>query len=106
MYDPNAGVTATTTAATQIFDTANGDKSAITASALILMPPPGCTMANVSSDAAIVVNTNGGAAVDDGTSVLIAANTPCNIPVSPGVAVNALSLAGTANVRAMPYKNR
>lgn len=89
-----------------IFDHANGTKKSITTSAALLTPPAGCKFVRVTTDADIVVNTAGAAAVDDGTSVRIVANQPEMIPVVEAVAVNALSLSGTAVVRCTPMKAR
>lgn len=89
-----------------IFDHTNGTKTSVTTSATVLTPPAGCKFARITSDVAIYVNTAGAAAVDDGTSTLIPANTPTVIPVVAATAVKALSSSGTAVVRVTPMKAR
>jgi hypothetical protein len=89
-----------------VFDTANGTKTSVTSSATVLTPPAGCKYCRISTDADIVVNTNGATAVDDGTAARIIAGLPEIIPVIAGTAVKALSLSGTATVRCTPLKSR
>jgi hypothetical protein len=89
-----------------IFDHANGTKTSVTASVTIITTPAGCKYLRISSDVDLFVNTAGSAAVDDGTSIRIVANSPEVIPVVPATAVKALSSAGTATVRCTPLKVR
>lgn len=89
-----------------VFDHANGQKTAVTISANILTPSSTCVFAWIGTDADIVVNTAGAAAADDGTSVYLPGGFSGIIPVQPSVAVLALSLSGTANVRATGMKIR
>jgi hypothetical protein len=89
-----------------VFDTANGDLTAVTTSAVVLTPPTGCKYARFSTDADCVLNTEGSAAVDDGTAVRLYAGVPEIFPVVAGTGVYALSISGTANVYAMPLKVR
>jgi hypothetical protein len=89
-----------------IFDNANGTKTSVTASATIITPPAGCTFVRIDTDADIVINTANATAVDDGTATRICANQPEIVPVTPAIAVKALSLAGTAVVRCTPLKVR
>lgn len=89
-----------------IFDHANGTKTSVTASAMVITPPSGCKFIRISSDVDVFVNTAGAAAVDNGTSIRILANQPETIPVTAGVEVRALSSSGTAVVRCTPLKAR
>lgn len=89
-----------------IFDNTNGTKTSVTTSALIITPPAGCKFIRIATDVNIFVNASNAAAVDDGTSILIFANQPEVIPVTPGIIVRALSSSGTATVRCMPLKAR
>lgn len=89
-----------------IYDHANGTKTSVTTSATVITPPAGCKFLRISSDVDVFVNTAGSAAVDDGTSIRIVANSPEVIPVTAATAVVALSSSGTATVRCMPYKER
>lgn len=89
-----------------IFDHTNGTKTSVTASATIITPPASCKYLRISSDVDLFVNTAGSAAVDDGTSIRIVANSPEVIPVVAATAVKALSSAGTATVRCTPLKVR
>lgn len=90
-----------------IYDHTNGTKNSVTTSAIIITPPAGCRFVRIDTDADIVVNTAGAAAVDNGSAATIrAVSSPTSIPVTAGVAVYALSLSGTAVVRCMPYKQR
>lgn len=88
------------------WDHAHGTKTAVTVSAVIFTPPPGCELVRIDTDAHAVINTADGAAVDDGTATRIVANVPEIVPVAAGVAVKALSLAGTANIRCTPLVSR
>ena len=85
-----------------IYDEANGTRTSVTGSASILTPSTSCVFAWIGTDAAIVINTNGAAAVDNGTSVYLPAAFAGIIPVRPGTQIFALSLSGTAIVRAVP----
>jgi hypothetical protein len=89
-----------------IFDHANGTKVAVTTSASVITPPAGCKYLRISADVDVVVNTAGAAAVDNGSSIRIIANQPETIPVTPSVAVFALSLGASATVRCTPLKVR
>lgn len=85
-----------------IYDEANGKKTSVTSSSSILTPGTSCVFAWLGTDSAIVINTNGAAAVDDGTGVYVPAGFAGIIPVRPTVAIFALSLSGTAIVRIVP----
>jgi hypothetical protein len=89
-----------------IFDHANGTKTSVTTSAIIITPPASCKFVRISTDVDVYVNTAGNAAVDDGTAIRIVANQPEVIPVTAAVAVYALSSSGTAVVRCTPLKTR
>lgn len=89
-----------------IFDEANGTKTSVTVSATVITPPVNCKYVRITSDADIVINTAGNAAVDDGTGARIVAGVPEIVPTTAGVAVKALSLSGTATVRCTPLKAR
>jgi len=90
-----------------VFDTANGQRKAVTASAQLITPPEDCRFIRVSADKAVYVNTAEGPAGDNAASVYLAANLPDVLPVVPGVAVMVASADGTdAVVRAMPLKAR
>jgi hypothetical protein len=89
-----------------IFDHTNGTKTSVTASATVITPPTGCRFVRIHTDVDVFVNTAGNAAVDDGTSIRIVANSSEVIPVVAGVAVRALSSSGTAIVRCTPLKVR
>jgi hypothetical protein len=89
-----------------IFDYGNGTKTSVTASATVLTPATDCRYVRVIADATVVVNASGSAAVDDGSGVMLPAYVAEIIPVSGGVPVKALSLAGTATVRCTPMKVR
>ena len=89
-----------------VFDEANGTKTSLTMSAILITPPGGCKFVRIITDTDIVINTKNSAAVDDGTGVYIAANTPEIVPVTGGIAVFGLSTSGTAVVHCTPLKNR
>jgi hypothetical protein len=89
-----------------VYNNALGTKTSVTSSAVVLTPPANCKFARITTNADIVVNTAGAAAVDDGTAALIVGGVPETIPVTSGVPVYALSLSGTAVVRVTPLKNR
>lgn len=89
-----------------IFDHNNGTKTSVTTSATVITPPAGCKYVWVSTDTNIFVNTDGDAAVDDGSSIQVFSSDPQIIPVTAGTAVKALSSSGTAVVRCTPLKVR
>jgi len=89
-----------------LFDHSNGTKSAVTVNQTIITTGGSHVFLWIATDAAIVVRTDGSAAVDDGTGAYLGAGFNGIIPVSPSVAVTALSITGTANVRVVPFMVR
>lgn|SRR5512146_215408 len=94
-----------------VLDCANGVRAAVTTSVVLLTPGYGCRYVAFWSDAACYLNTAGAAAVVPTgatcTAYPITANAdPVTLPVTPGVAIYAISVSGTANINAIPYKSR
>lgn len=89
-----------------LFNTAIGQKTSVTTTATILTTGAYTVFAWIETDAAIVVNPDGGPSVDDGSSFCLPAGFAGILPVSPSTAITALSLSGTAVVRAMAMKPR
>lgn len=98
--------TSPTAANDPVFDNANGTKTSLTTNATIITPPAGCKWIRISTDVDIFINTANTAAVDDGTSSRIVANSPEYVPVTAGLAVKGLSSSGSATVRCTPLKAR
>jgi hypothetical protein len=89
-----------------VYNNALGTKTSVTTSAIVITPPSGCRFVRISTDADVVINTAGAAAVDNGTATRIIGGVPEIVPVTAGTPVYALSLSGTAVVRVTPLKNR
>lgn len=89
-----------------VFDHSNGQKTAVTALANIFTPGAACVFVWIGTDAAIVINAAGNAAVDDGTSAYVAAGTAGIFPCTASTAIFGLSLSGTANVRCVAMQRR
>lgn len=88
-----------------IYDHANATKTTLTSSTVVLTPPVGCQFARISSDVDCFVRTDGLDAADAAGSLLLKANVPETIPVTPGVPVEAFATS-TATVRVTPLKVR
>jgi hypothetical protein len=99
-------MSATTRKFDPIYNNAAGQKTSVTTSAIVITPPADCRFVRISTDADIVINTAGAAAVDNGTATRIVGGVPEIVPVTAGVPVYGLSLSGTAVVRCTPLKSR
>lgn len=97
-----------------IYDHANGKKTSVPANAgttVILLPPADCKYARIRSDVDVLVRADGEdvtnvAAPTTNIPITIAGGQPEVIPVTPTVAVKAMSVSGTATVTVVPFKAR